>query len=451
MYLTDLSKHRDVGCSCTLIELGPFRILIDSGSHPQKMGNDALPDFSKIGDGTLDIIIITHSHLDHIGSLPVVYRRQTQAQIITSLPSQTLIPRMLRNSVRVMMAQREEHNILEYPLFTNSEIGDLERALFTMPYDRTRVFEKDGHSLEVTLYPAGHIAGAAGCLFKYKHRKIFFTGDVLFEDQYTIPGAKFPAEILDTLIMETTRGTTERLPENSRFNECNRLLEIINHTLDRGGSCLIPVFALGRMQEILCLLHYARTQDLLPKCPIYCSGLGLDLIEYFDTISRKTGLINFRKKIATQLKVEALKTTLYPGENASLGIYLLSSGMMLPNTPSYAAAASMVEHPHNSICFVGYCDPETPGGKLLSTAHEESFLFKELNYVGKIRATINKFDLSAHADRNELINYATKTSPRAIVLTHGEASAREWFEQELTIELPRAKVINPEPGKTLLV
>lgn len=452
MKFVDLSKAQDVGTSCILAEIGPFNILIDAGLHPKKVGMEATPDFKKIKEFSLDYIILTHCHLDHLGSFPVIFRQQRQAVILTSVPSMTLAPRMLRNSYQVMRRQSEEQDIPGYPLYNRSDIKAVEEALVPMIYGETRVFEKGGHRLEVTFYSSGHIVGASGCLIKYKHRTVFITGDVLFDGQYTVPGASFPKGPFDVLIMETTRGATPRPSESTRETEMVRLMETINHTIDRGGSCLIPVFALGRMQEMLAFFHVARGEGRLRNCPIFCSGLGMDLVEYFDEIARKTGLIHFRKKMVTQLRVKPLKQDVLAGVDfETKGIYLLSSGMLIEHTPSYIVASALVSHPHNSICFVGYCDPDTPGGKLLEAKHDDAFSFDVLDYVGSVRAHVDKFDLTGHADREELLEFAKVVNPEVIILTHGDPDARGWFEGELAKKVMGAKIINPVPAREYMV
>src|SRR5258705_8033798 len=128
--------------------------------------------------------------------------------------------------------------------------------------------------MEFTSHGAGVGRAAAAVDFHQNHRHIFFTGDVLFENQRTLAGAKFPAGHFDTVIMETTRGTTERPEGKERVNEIARLITSINDTIQRGGSYLIPVFALGRMQEMFSILHDARKFGRLVACPIYTGGLG---------------------------------------------------------------------------------------------------------------------------------------------------------------------------------
>ena len=113
---------------------------------------------------------------------------------------------MMQNSVSIMTIQRDELGISEYPLYTRGEIDRLTMRILETPYRRTRILESKGEELAITFYPAGHVAGAVSVLLEYKHRRIFITGDILFEDQWTIPGATLPEGKIDTLIMETTRG-----------------------------------------------------------------------------------------------------------------------------------------------------------------------------------------------------------------------------------------------------
>ncbi len=158
---------------------------------------------------------------------------------------------------------------------------------------------------------------------------------MLFEDQRTLPGAKFPAGRFDTLIMETTRGHTERPVGKGRGAEISRLIASINETIKRGGSFLIPVFALGRMQEILAVVHDARKFDRLVDCPIYASGLGLDLADYFDEITRKTRQLNFNRSVIKELKLRPLPRQLKPGEDPKQNaLYIVSSGMWSSARPA---------------------------------------------------------------------------------------------------------------------
>ncbi|MGF1448626.1 MAG: MBL fold metallo-hydrolase [Opitutales bacterium] len=447
MRLTDLNCERGIGANSMLVEIGPFRLLIDAGMHPKRLGLEALPQYDALPDDSIDFILVTHAHLDHIGSLPVACRRHPNARILVSTPSRVLVPRMLRNSCNVMSRQREEHRISAYPLYTFGEIARLEGSLLPMLYGQPRTFFEKEDEIEITYFAAGHVAGAAGIELVYKHRSIFFTGDVLFRDQRILEGARFPQKHFDTLVLETTRGRTETAAQADRLDERERLLETIIRTLSQGGSVLIPAFALGRMQEIFSILNDARKQGRLPKVPVYGSGLGLDLVDHLDQIARKTGLVDFRKSVLRELGVRPLKAELRPGRDVGeQAIYVLSSGMVVDHTPSYAAAAAMINHAHNTICFVGYCDPETVGGKILHAHHDDVIVFEKIKHSGPLRAQVERFDLSGHADREELLDFALKTNARACVLTHGDPESRTWFDEELATAAPEMQVIDPEVG-----
>jgi Cft2 family RNA processing exonuclease len=452
MKLTDLNRDGGIGANSLFVQLGDLNILVDCGLHPKRVGRAAAPDLRPLHGISLDLIIITHCHLDHIGSLPVVMREHPNTPVIMAISSRMLIERMLHNSANVMLRQKEEDNIPDYPLFTHDDIDRLSKRLNGLPFGAPKHFRGARDDIEIIFHPAGHVAGAAAVEIRHKHRHILFSGDVLFENQRTLAGAKFPAGHFDTLIIETTRGATERPEGKERVHEIARLISSINDTIQRGGSFLIPVFALGRMQEVFAILHDARKFGRLVECPIYTGGLGIDLADYFDDISRKTKHVQFNRNILKDLKVKPTPRKIIAGEDPQQNaIYIVSSGMMVERTPSYAFASGLVAHARNTIGFVGYCDPETPGGALLATKPGDDFLFKAVNVKVKVKARVERFEMSGHADREELAEFAIQTGARSVVLTHGDPPARAWFNQKLTEAMPNTRVLDPVPLQTYQV
>lgn len=446
MKIIDLNRDGGIGANSLFVQLGDIKILIDSGLHPKKAGRSATPDLSPLRGQSLDLIIITHCHLDHIGSLPLVMREHPKTPVVMTQSSRMLIERMLHNSASVMLRQKEDANLPGYPLFTHEEIDRLVPRLTGLPFGHAKRFSAGRDEIQFIFHPAGHVAGAAGVEIHHKDQQIFVTGDVLFENQRTLGGAIFPAGHFDTLVMETTRGLTDRPPEKARHLEVTRLINSINDTIQRGGSFLIPVFALGRQQEILTIMHDARKFGKLADCPIFASGLGMDLADYLDEITRKTKHANFSRGIIKDLRIKPAPRQIKPGVDPKQNaLYIISSGMLVERTPSYALASGLVGHERNTIGFVGYCDPETPGGKLLGTKKGESFLFETADVRTKVNARVEKFELSGHADRDELLQFAIQATPRNIVLTHGETPARAWFKEELAKALPNSNVIDPVP------
>lgn len=446
MKLTDLNRTGGIGANSIYVRIGCFNILIDAGLNPKELGYAAMPDFKAIEDVELDLIVLTHCHLDHLGSLPVIAAQNPDTPVITAIPNIELAPRMLRNSINVMKRQREEHAISEYPLFVHRDVIALSKQLTAQRFGHSETYIKGSETIDITLHRAGHIVGAAAVEIVHRERRIVFTGDVLFDPQRTLPGAKLPKGKLDTLVLETTRGATERPTDYTRKGEVDRLLQQVNTILDRGGSCLIPVFALGRMQELFKIIYEARLGNRINKAPIYAAGLGMDICNYFHKIHEHTQLVDFSAKMMKKLHVRSLDPNLRPGRDLpNKGIYIVSSGMMVEHTPSYKVAASLLPHKQNGICFVGYCDPDTPGGKLLEGRENDSFFFETLDYRAPIHASIDKFDLSGHAERNELVHYAVNSQASAIVLTHGDPEARDWFNATLSERLPDCEIIDPEP------
>jgi len=451
MELLDLNRAGGIGANALFVKIGGVNLLIDSGLDPKRVGRAATPDFRAIRNERVDLIIITHCHLDHIGSLPVAMRYFPEAPVLMSASSRLLIERMLHNSSNVMMKQKADQDIPDYPLFSHQEIDRCAGRMIGVPFGLEKTFSglRARDEIKIQLHPAGHVAGAAGVEITHKHRGIFFTGDVLFDDLRTLPGAKFPAGHFDTVVLETTRGLTERPVEQTRAHEVDRLVRSINDTIKRGGSFLLPVFALGRMQEVLTILHDARRFGQLVDCPIIGSGLGLDLCNYLDEIRRKTQHVSFNRSILKELGLKSLPRKINPGKDPQRnGLFVVSSGMLVENTPSYVLASGLLDHSHNTIGFVGYCDPDTPGGRLLACRSGDDFLFEAVHVRSRVRAQVEKFELSGHADREELLEFGLQATPRAVVLTHGDPGARQWFADELTGRDAGIKVVDPTPGKT---
>jgi Cft2 family RNA processing exonuclease len=452
----NLTRRTEIGANSYYLEAAGQRLVLDCGMHPKEEGEEALPNFRALGDRALDAIIVSHSHLDHIGTLPVLMRRQPHARIFMTEATAEIGSALLHNSVSVMTRQREEIGVAIYPLFTHKET---DRATdrwrwcpigqpFTLEGERAKAHEAD--ALTVEFVDAGHVLGAAGVILRAEGRTIFYSGDVNFDDQTITKGAIFPDAGVDVLIIETTRGDSP-LPQGfTRAAEEGRLADAITRAFTRGGCVLIPVFALGKTQEVLAMIHKFRREKLLGEFPVYIGGLSTKMTEIYDRRALTTRRLLPRLQLLEEIAPFVLNGKTINESPAQAGrVYALSSGMMTPKTLSNIFARRVLENPKHSIFFVGYADPESPAG-VLKTAQPGAMVALDPDEPAQpLRCRIEQFQFSAHASRESLVRYVKQLDPKKIVLVHGDVPAVEWTRGALTAELPGSEVIVPAPGVEL--
>jgi Cft2 family RNA processing exonuclease len=456
MNITNLNPDTDIGASAWLVEVDDHRILLDAGMHPKLEGRAGLPLFGKAGNAEVDAIAISHCHHDHVGGLPVACRHFPKAHVLMSELSYFIVERVLHNSVNVMTRQRDELGIREYPLYSHDEVDDLAPLFQGFRYNREvewAAFHKTRAgfvSPTLEFFDAGHTLGSAGLLIRGKKETLFYTGDVCFHDQTILRAARFEDVKADVLIMETTRGNRALPPEGSRESEIERLTAAIQRALKRKGCVLIPAFALGRTQEILALLALLMRAGKLKPQPVYIGGLGRVFTEIYDLEAHRT----HRQHTSLQLH-EALELIVLEkgqAEKMKLGggrLFVITAGMMSENTAAHDLAARMIGDERQSIFFVGYADPDTPGGRLKAAKPGETFVLSP--GAGRVtrRCELQDFDLTAHAQREDLLDFVGQVSPRAILLGHGGDASRAWFEEQIRARHPKIKILQPQPAKTV--
>ncbi|HVV70585.1 MAG TPA: MBL fold metallo-hydrolase [Verrucomicrobiae bacterium] len=458
MRVTNLNPDTDIGASAWFVEMDGHNLLMDAGIHPKREGRASLPLFHVIQDKEVDAIAISHCHHDHVGALPVALRYFPQAHVLMSELSYFLAERVLHNSVNVMTRQRDECGIREYPLFTHDEVEDIEPLFQGFRYNREidwAAFSKTRAGfLSPTLefYDAGHALGSAGLMVRGQKETLFYTGDVCFHDQTILRAARFEDVKADVLLMETTRGNRSVPAGFTREAEIARLTQSIHRALERNGSVLIPTFALGRTQEILALLAVLIGKGELREQPIYIGGLGRVFTEIYDLESHRT----HRQYPDMQLHEALNLVVLEQGQAEKMRltggrIFVITAGMMSENTAAHNLALRMIGDEQQTILFVGYTDPDTPGGRLRAAKPGDTFLFSPSGGEVTRRCQIEEFDLTAHANREELLDFVGRVEPRTVLLTHGDDLSRAWFQTQIQSRYPKIRVVQPKPGETLEV
>jgi Cft2 family RNA processing exonuclease len=454
----NLTRRTEIGANSYYLEIGRHQLVLDCGMHPKNTGEDALPYLKAIADRKIEAILISHAHQDHIGTLPVAMRRFPGTRVFMTEATAEIGNVLLHNSVNVMTRQREEIGEMSYPLFTHRETDRASerwrwcplRQRISIAGERAPQRERDALTFE--FFEAGHVLGSAGILLRAEGQTVFYTGDVNFDDQTIMQAAVFPEEKIDVLIMECTRGDHAKPVGWTRAGEERRLAKALDHAFERGAGVLIPVFALGKTQEILAMLYKFRRESrkLSGEFPIYIGGLSSKMTDIYDRRAHTTR----RQLPRLQLMREAAPfilndETVRDAPLRARRVYVLSSGMMIPKTLSNIFARRLVENSQHSIFFVGYANPESPAGLLREAGTGGEVALDPDKPPQRIRCNIEQFQFSAHATRESLIEYAKKISPRKIVLVHGDPPAVEWMRAQLDADLPDTHVIVPEPGVEL--
>jgi Cft2 family RNA processing exonuclease len=458
MRIVNLNPDSDIGASAWFVELDNFRLLMDAGMHPKRDGHAALPLYSAVEREDLDAIAISHCHHDHIGSVPVAMRYFPKAHVLMTELSYCLIGRVLHNSVNVMLRQRDEHGIKEYPLFTHDQVEENEAQFQGFKYNRAidwgsvQKARSGLRSPDLEFFDAGHALGSAGIRVRGKSQTLFFTGDVCFHDQTIQRAARFTDVQADVLIMETTRGDRVARPGFTREGEIDRLTEAILRVLSRRGCVLMPTFALGRTQEILALLAKLMETGRIPRQPIYIGGLGRVFTEIYDQKAHMANRQHPDLKLTRDLQLVVLEKDQLSSMKLTGGrLFVLTAGMLTECTPAHDLALRMIGDERQAIFFVGYADPGTPGGRLKACKPGETFVFSATAGEVTRHCEIDDFDLTAHASRESLLDFVGQVSPRTVLLGHGDLAARQWFEEQIRERHPKIKIIQPAPGLSVEV
>jgi len=385
-----LNLRAEIGGNSYALNLNGDVILLDAGMHPKEQGEDAIPRYQDVPYDSASAIIITHSHLDHIGTLPLAQREQPSSPVYLTAPCAALGEALLHNSVNVMSSQREELGINDYPLFHHREIDYLRDQWMIRPYEKTFNIDLLGESdTKVTFYDAGHILGSAGVLIENADKTVFYTGDVHFT----------------------------------------------GHTLT---------------QEVLTMLDNFKNEGLIPEdTPIFMGGLSTKMTLIYDSFSGSTRRHRPNFEILRDMKIRTgNKRRRAPIEYQPGAIYCLSSGMMSEKTTSNVFARSFLQNPANALLFVGYADSETPAG-IIKAASTGDVIRLDGTHKVQLNCVVEEFDFSGHARREELLDFAVKSRAKKILLVHGDPPAVEWFQAKLAESLPDSEVIVPQPQETI--
>src|SRR5215212_2640929 len=408
----------EVGGSSHLLDFGKAKVLVDAGIKPDGRG-PATPDFG--GLNGIDAAVITHAHLDHCGALPLLVRDRPNMPIFCTPPSAKLI-----------ISALNDHAAMGGGLPGGAPIHEVKKRLVPVPFGKPL----DIGGTRVTLTESGHILGAASVLFNSGPSTVFHTGDICMEDHFSIPSARLPdVRDIDLLIMEATLADQKPQP----FAESIRtMVEVINDTtLERGGTVLIPTYALGQAQEIILgIKHYSKEY-----------GLERDVFIYVDG------------------SVVTTSERLYAEQLGYMKPYLQHSDpreiFFSENIRAVANDDGARERILSNPCAIIASPVTMQGGasafyrKRLEKSFENAVILPSnaASSYGTHRAEgeeeqwrVERVSFAAHCTQDELLSITEKLSPRQIILIHG--SRRRISDLAFRLA-PNHKIHTPTVGETV--
>lgn len=464
MHYLALGSTREIGASCHYLRFAGVGLLLDAGVDPEQEGRASLPELRHVrarAERPVDHVLVSHAHHDHMGALPVVVAEHPRAGVHLTPPTRVLAEILLPASARLQRRKLLEGTTAEPPLF-DVETAEALSFLYE-PHDFDEPFPLAGAlggEVEATFLHAGHTLGSAGILLEGeeggRRRRVFYTSDTHRAHQTLLPGADYPDGPLDVLILESTLGADPEAERTTRREQERLLGEAVARVIERGGSVLIPAFALGRAQEMIALVDRYKRRGLIPaETPVYTVGQMRAVADVYDRtrftsprLDASFELFGVEQKRTPRSDEGLLETLERPC------IHIASSGMMFERTLSNKLAQLMLGDARHAIFFVGYTVEHSPGAQLqaAAAAGEGATVVLEPSNGARaypVRAEVRRFRFSGHAHRQELVELVGQLRARTVVLVHGEPEARAWMRAAIAERHPGVEVILPEQGQEI--
>ncbi|NND72353.1 MAG: MBL fold metallo-hydrolase [Rhodothermales bacterium] len=461
MLFIPLGATDTIGASCHYLNVDGTGILLDAGVDPDSEGLASLPRLEILDENpgwTVDHVVITHAHHDHLGSLPVLIKRYPRLCVHMTGATRELAEILLPASARLQRRKQQEGTSAHAPLFDEEEVRVVDFIYST--YELNQPFDLTGGSgdteISGTFFNSGHILGSVGVEIVAKRKakpvRIFYSSDTNLRHQSIIPGGEYPAPGLDVLIMESTMGADDDATTTTRASEEEKLGKAIQRVISRGGAVLIPAFALGRAQEVVALIDRYKSAGLVPDdVPVYTTGSMRAIAGLYDRTRLTT------PRIDPEFEVFGVQQKRHPrsteGTRASVrkpSIHIAASGMMFQNTLSNRLAQYMLSNENNGIFFVGFAREDSPGGALLEAAENgKKVVLNKERGPQKIKCEIGQFRLSGHSHRDDLLELAESLDPLKTILVHGELEAREWLAGRIREGTSDQQVLLPTVGQPI--
>lgn len=423
--LTFLGSAREVGRSCLLLQTPNSKVLLDCGINVAEHGKDKFPyfDIPEFNIKELDAVILSHAHLDHAGLLPYLYKMGYKGPAYMTPPTMDLAALLSLDFIGVAYKQAAT------PLFSSKDIKEMVKHTICLNFNEVTDIAPD---IRITFYNSGHALGSAMVHFNIGNglHNFLYSGDYKYARTRLLDPAVASFPRIESVLTEATYGAkTDILPPRIESEE--KMIEIINRTVERGGKVLIPELGLGRAQETMLIVEDAIRSGKLKKIPVYIDGMIWDInaihTAYPDFLSSYVRASVFQDR--NPFVSDTFSRVGSPQERRNVVeggpcMVLATSGMLVGGA-SVEYLKEFAGNPKNSIIFVCYQGVGSLGRQI-----QEGLKETKMNVDGheenvKINLEVHTIaGLSAHAGRNEIMSFFNnmRPKPKKIMINHGEVS-----------------------------
>jgi metallo-beta-lactamase family protein len=445
MKLTIHGAAQQVTGSMHLLQIGQYKILIDCGlDYDKERSLESNEDFP-FNPGDINLVILTHAHIDHSGNLPTLVRLGYEGQILCTPPTADLTELLLFDSVNIFMSKQEKnrkhrkgkHGGTRQPLYLHKHVMDTVERFVAIGFNKPFQINEN---MELTFTPVGHLLGAAAATLKINEdgiiKTIGFTGDI-GRQGYPVLNDPEPLPPVDYLVTESTYGG--RLHTKGKTVE-ETLIEVIEKAcIKEPGRLIIPAFSIGRTQSLVFTLNKIFSQGKLPPVQVFVDS---PMATRSTVIYRKHHhLVNdeakeFYNQQGDEFEFENLTYIENIKESKQISNYfepciIISSAGMLEGGRIQDHLFYNIQNYYCTILFIGYCAKGTLGHRLLRGDPIVHIKDREL----AVYATIKQTDvLSAHGDHDDLTNTVKqqdKAQLKNVFLVHGETASMKLMADAL--------------------
>ncbi|MFW9886630.1 MAG: MBL fold metallo-hydrolase [Candidatus Thorarchaeota archaeon] len=416
--LTFLGSCREIGRSGFYLENRDESVIVDYGA--KLSSPPEFPDMVPLDN--LQGISLTHAHLDHSGGVPLILS-QTEASLFCTPATRDLALLLLRDMYDISKGKLP---------YTRKVIPLVRRQCQATSYEETIPL---GHHFEMTLFNAGHIPGSSMVSVRVNGKRVLITGDVNSTESQLNLGARKNLPKHDVIVTESTYA---RRINPDRVEIEQALIDTVIETLERGGTVLIPAFAVGRSQEIMCVLE---RNNIPQKYPIYIDGMARKVNEI---LTRHPEYLQSPQSFSRAMgRTRLIHDNKDRTKAARRGGIIISPAGMLKGGASYMYFKMLHDDPKNSIVLVSFQIPGTPGAELL-----ESGRVTVGNREFEVSADVRMHHLSSHSDSKGLLDLLTRIpGDPEFYIVHGESESCDKLQSLLEKKGRKAHV--PEVNETV--